>query len=42
MIPEPVVIDVLWGKVAIKVENFLAESMNLVSTFPNDQQIVKL
>ncbi len=32
--PEPVVIDVLWGKVATKVGTFLAKSMNLVHTSP--------
>jgi uracil DNA glycosylase len=40
--PEPVVIDVLWGKVATKVGTFLARSMNLVHTFPHGPQIVKL
>ena len=40
--PEPVVIDVLWGKVATKVGTFLAKSMNLVPTFPHGPQIVKL
>jgi hypothetical protein len=39
---EPVVIDVLWGKVATKVGTFLAKSMNLVHTFPHGPQIVKL
>jgi hypothetical protein len=39
---EPVVIDVLWGKVATKVGTFLAKSMNLVPTFPHGPQIVKL
>jgi hypothetical protein len=28
--PEPVVIDVLWGKVATKVVTLLAKTMNLV------------
>jgi hypothetical protein len=41
-IPEPVVTDVLWGKVATKVGSFLAKSMNLVHTFPHGPQIVKL
>ncbi len=40
--PEPIVIDVLWGKVATKVGTFLAKSMNLVHTFPDGPQIVKL
>ncbi len=40
--PEPVVIDVLWGKVATEVGTFLAKSMNLVPTFPHGPQIVKL
>jgi hypothetical protein len=40
--PEPVVIDVLWGKVATKVGTSLAKSMNLVPTFPHGPQIVKL
>jgi hypothetical protein len=39
---EPVVIDVLWAKVATKVGTFLAKSMNLVPSFPHDPQIVKL
>jgi hypothetical protein len=42
MTAEPVVIDVLWGKVATKVGTFLAKSMNLVPTFPHGPQIVKL
>ncbi len=40
--PEPVVIDVLWGKVATKVGTFSAKSMNLVHTFPHGPQNVKL
>ncbi len=40
--PEPVVIDVLCGKVATKEGTFLAKSMNLVHTFPHGPQIVKL
>ncbi len=39
---EPVVIDVLWEKVATKVGTFLDKSMNLVPTFPHGPQIVKL
>jgi hypothetical protein len=42
MIPEPKVIDILWGKVATKVGTFLAKIKNLVSTFPHGPQIVKL
>jgi hypothetical protein len=35
---EPVVIDVLWGKVATKVGTFLVKSMNLVPTCPHGPQ----
>jgi hypothetical protein len=39
---EPVVIDVLQGKVATKVGAFLTKSMTLVPTFTHGQQIGKL
>ncbi len=38
--PEPVVIEVLWGKVATKVGTFLAKSINLVPTFPMARKLL--
>jgi hypothetical protein len=35
---ETVVIDILWGKIAIKVGSFLAKSINLVPTSPMGQK----
>jgi hypothetical protein len=37
---EPVVINVLRGKVATKVGTFLAKSMNLVRTFPHGHKLL--
>ncbi len=39
---EPIVIDILQGKVATKIGTFLAKSMTLVPTFTHGQQIGKL